>query len=136
MGKYDGIIDHPHHVSAVHPRMSRLNRAAQFSPFAALTGFEGQIAETARLTDRRIELTEAEEDALSRRLGELKRGDEAELTYFVPDRRKAGGRYVTRRVTVKQVAAAEGRIVLSDGGSIDIAQIIAVERCPGAALPP
>ena len=67
MEKYKGIIDLPHHVSTVHKPMPMINRAAQFSPFAALTGYDDQIAETSRLTDRRIELTEAEEDAISRR---------------------------------------------------------------------
>ena len=90
--KYDEIIDHPHHVSSVHPQMSMINRAAQFSPFAALTGYDDQIAETARLTDRRIELTEAEEAEISNALGNLDKGDEVELTYFVPDKKKAGGR--------------------------------------------
>ena len=83
MGKYDAIIGHPHHVSSVHPQMSMINRAAQFSPFAALTGYDAQIAETARLTDRRIELTEAEEAEISTALGKLEKGDTVELTWFV-----------------------------------------------------
>ena len=65
MEKYKDIIDFPHHVSDVHPQMSMINRAAQFSPFAALTGYDDAIEETARLTDSRIELTEAEEDEIS-----------------------------------------------------------------------
>ena len=128
MGKYDAIIDHPRHVSKVHPQMSMINRAAQFSPFAALTGYEDQIAETARLTDRRIELTEAEEAEISKKLAGLKRGDEVELTWFVPDKKKAGGRYVTQSVTVKQLVPADGRVVLADGRSIEMAAIIAAEQ--------
>ena len=104
-----------------------INRAAQFSPFAALTGYDDQIAETSRLTDRRIELTEAEEDAISRALARLERGDVVDLTYFVPDKRKAGGRYVTEKVTVKQLVAAEGKITTSDGRSIEMQSIIDVE---------
>ena len=127
MEKYDSIIDHPHHVSTVHPQMPMINRAAQFSPFAALTGYDDQIAETSRITDRRIELTEAEEDAISAALGKLKRGDIVELTYFVPDKKKVGGRYATARVTVKQVVAAEGKVMLADGRSIDMSAIIEVE---------
>ena len=127
MGEYDDIIDLPHHVSRVHPPMPRLNRAAQFAPFAALTGYGEAIDETARLTDRRIELTEAEMAAISERLGRLKRGDRAELTYFIPDRTKDGGRYVTERVAVKQVLSAEGRISLADGRSIDFDAIIDVD---------
>ena len=128
MGRYDDIIDHSHHVSPVHPRMSLRNRAAQFSPFAALTGYDDQIAEAARLTDRRVELTEAEAAEIGRQLGRLKRGDGVELTYFVPDARKAGGRYVTERVTVKQVLPAEGRLRLMDGRQIDIDAIIGVDE--------
>ena len=126
MSKYDAIINLPHHVSSTHPQMSMINRAAQFSPFAALTGYDDAIVETSRLTDRRIELTEAEEDAISAALGKLERGDVVELTYFVPDKRKAGGRYVTEKVTVKQVVAAEGKITTSDGRSIDMSAIIEV----------
>ena len=128
MGKYDAIIDHPHHVSSVHPQMSMINRAAQFSPFAALTGYDAQIAETARLTDRRIELTEAEEAEISTALGKLEKGDEVVLTWFVPDKRKAGGRYVTERVTVKQLVPTEGMVVLADGWSVEMSAIIEVER--------
>ena len=127
MGKYDAIIDHPHHVSKVHPQMSMINRAAQFSPFAALTGYDDQIAETARLTDRRIELTEAEEAEISNALGQLKKGDEVEITFFVPDKKKVGGRYVTENVVVKQMIPTEGRLILSDGRSIEMSAIIEVE---------
>jgi hypothetical protein len=130
MGRYDDIIDHPHHVSQVHPRMSLRNRAAQFSPFAALTGYDDQIAEAARLTDRRVELTEAEAEEIGRQLGRLGRGDGVELTYFLPDDRKAGGRYVTERVTVRQVLPAEGRLRLMDGRQIDIDAIIGVDESP------
>lgn len=126
MEKYKGIIDLPHHVSTVHKPMPMINRAAQFSPFAALTGYDDQIAETSRLTDRRIELTEAEEDAISKALAWLERGDTVELTWFVPDKRKAGGRYITEKVTVKQVVAAEGKINTSDGRSIEMESIIEV----------
>lgn len=128
MEKYKDIIDLPHHVSDVHPQMSMINRAAQFSPFAALTGYDDAIEETARLTDSRIELTEAEEDEISGKLGRLQRGDTVELTWFVPDKRKAGGRYNAERVVIKQVVAAEGKVNLADGRSVDIKDIIDVEH--------
>ena len=127
MEKYRDIINLPHHVSSVHPPMSMINRAAQFSPFAALSGYDDAIVETARLTDRRIELTEAEEAEIGKALSSLKRGDKVEMTWFVPDRKKDGGRYVTETVTVKQVVAAEGKVVLMDGRGIEIASIIGVE---------
>ena len=107
--------------------MSMINRAAQFSPFAALTGYDDQITETARLTDRRIELTEAEEAEISNALGQLKKGDEVEITFFVPDKKKAGGRYVTENVVVKQMIPTEGRMILLDGRSIEMSAIIEVE---------
>lgn len=126
MEKYKSIIDHPHHVSMVHKPMPMINRAAQFSPFAALTGYDDQIVEAARITNRRIELTEAEEEEISGALGRLEKGDTVELTWFVPDKRKAGGRYVTENVTVKQVVASEGKIKLADGREIDMTAIIEV----------
>ena len=127
MEKYKDIINLPHHVSSTHPQMSMINRAAQFSPFAALTGYDDAIEETARLTDSRIELTEAEEDEISRKLGKLQHGDSVELTWFVPDRRKAGGRYNTEIVAIKQVVAVEGKVLLMDGRSVDMKDIIDVE---------
>ena len=131
MEKYKDIINLPHHVSSTHPQMSMINRAAQFSPFAALTGYDDAIEETARLTDSRIELTEAEEDEISRKLGKLQRGDSVELTWFVPDRRKAGGRYNTETVAIKQVVAGEGKVLLMDGRSVDMEDIIDVETTSG-----
>ena len=127
MEKYKDIINLPHHVSSTHPQMSMINRAAQFSPFAALTGYDDAIEETARLTDSRIELTEAEEDEISRKLGKLQRGDSVELTWFVPDRRKTGGRYNIVIVAIKQVVAVEGKVLLMDGRSVDMKDIIDVE---------
>ena len=131
MEKYKDIIDLPHHVSDVYPQMSMINRAAQFSPFAALTGYDDAIEETARLTDSRIELTEAEEDEISRKLGRLQHGDSVELTWFVPDRRKTGGRYYTETVVIKQIVAVEGKVNLADGRSVEIRDIIEVNTISG-----
>ena len=94
---YEDIINLPHHVSAVHPPMPLSDRAAQFAPFAALTGYGEVIKETARQTDRKPELTEDEKQALDYKLqmavslpGEKPM---VTVTYFVPDRKKAGGSY-------------------------------------------
>ena len=96
-GQYDDIIRLPHPDSPKHPRMSLYDRAAQFSPFAALTGHSAAIAETGRLTDRRVELDEyemARVDAELQRFQELLPGrPTASITYFVPDERKDGGSY-------------------------------------------
>lgn len=86
---YEDIIHLPHHVSERHPRMSMMDRAAQFSPFAALTGYDAAIKETARLTDRKIELTEEMQarlnDRINRLLEELQNYPPVEITYFIPD---------------------------------------------------
>ena len=126
---YADIIDLPRPVSRTHPRMSLLNRAAQFAPFAALTGYGDVIEETARLTDRRIELSESEQAELNDRLSALARHlpAEATLTWFVPDGRKDGGRYESKTLTVRRVLPGEGRLVLADGGSIGFDCLLDVE---------
>ena len=90
--KYDDIINLPHHVSLTHPHMSRLDRAAQFSPFAALTGYDAAIKETARLTDKKVELGEYELEELNRTLLELSdhisQHPQVMVTYFEPDKCK------------------------------------------------
>ena len=96
--EYADIIDREHPVSAKHPPMSRLNRAAQFAPFAALTGYDDLIRESERETDARTELDESGLEALDRKLVWLLRQadpPEASFTFFVPDGKKAGGAYET-----------------------------------------
>ncbi len=98
-GTYDDIINLPYHVSATRPHMTAIDRAAQFPPFAALTGYDSAIKETARLTDERVELDEYAQDALSDRLqiiaDRIKEHPEIAIIYFQPDARKNGGAYVT-----------------------------------------
>lgn len=119
MGKYDDIIHLPHPVSTKHARMSRLDRAAQFSPFAALTGFDATIAETGRLTDEIIELDESRIEVLNARLQYLvsviSRQPGVRITYFREDERKAGGAYVTVSGQVKKVDTYGHTVVLTDG---------------------
>ena len=113
-GQYDDIIRLPHPDSPRHPRMSLYDRAAQFSPFAALTGHSAAIAETGRLTDQRTELDEyemARVDAELQRLQELLPSrPTASITYFVPDERKNGGSYQTVTGEVKRIDAVNGVI--------------------------
>lgn len=104
MGKYDDIIDLPHFVSKKYPQMSMRDRAAQFSPFAALTGYDAEIKETARLTDKRIEFDEDVLDRLNERLNILRKclddGDvnpDVRITYFEKDLKKDGGKYISNR---------------------------------------
>lgn len=121
-GKYDDIIHLPHHVSTKHARMSRLDRAAQFSPFAALTGFDATIAETGRLTDSAIQLDESRKEVLNQRLqyilSVISQQPGVRITYFREDERKAGGAYVTVSGRVKKVDAYDHAIVLTDGSVI------------------
>ena len=131
MSKYDDIINLPHHRSKTHPHMALIDRAAQFAPFAALTGHDAAIRETARLTGSRVELDEGEQAALDRRLQRLRsRLSErpvVQITCFRPDERKAGGAYHTATGTVKKFDTDAGILVLQDGTRLPIADILRVE---------
>ena len=129
-GNYDDIIALPHPEPRTHPRMSLHDRAAQFSPFAALTGHSAAIAETGRLTDSRVTLDESEMarvDAALQRLRELLSQEPvASITYFVPDERKAGGSYQTITGTARRIDTANGVLLLTDQRAIPIPDILAV----------
>ena len=128
MGAYDDIIHLPHPTSARHPRMSMIDRAAQFSPFQALTGYGDAIRETARLTGEKMDLTEEEKAVLDEKLRLLAdTGNEAAFTYFQPDSKKSGGSYVTALGTIKKLDPLEGRLVLADGAAIPIDDILEIE---------
>lgn len=128
---YDDIIELPHHVSAVHPQMSLADRAAQFSPFAALTGHEEAILETARLTEEFIELDEGRKEQINEKLKYLRENQagkpEITVTYFQKDIRKNGGAYVTVRGQVKRVDEYECQVILTDGTGIAMEQIFSIE---------
>lgn len=116
---YSDIINLPHHVSRNHPRMTMMARAAQFAPFAALTGYDAVIDETARLTDKQVELEEYDNERLNRKLAELmEAADPQEITisYFKPDSRKSGGSYITLTGRVKKIDTYE-RVIYMDGGT-------------------
>lgn len=131
MGKYDDIINLPHHVSTTHHRMSMLERAAQFQPFRALTGYEDAVQETARLTDAQVELTEDEKSLLDRKLQELAdRIDthpQVTLTWFQPDKRKAGGAYISATGQLKKIDDYEGVLVLIVDTRIPIENIVDIQ---------
>ncbi len=126
-GTYDDIIALPHPEPRTHPRMSLHDRAAQFSPFAALTGHSAAIAETGRLTASRITLDESEiarVDAALQRLRELlPQAPAVSITYFVPDERKAGGSYQTVTGTARRIDTVNGVLLLTDRREIPIADI-------------
>jgi len=126
--EYKDILDHPHHVSSKRPQMSLYNRAAQFSPFAALTGYDEEIDETARLTDHRAELTEDELNALNdafQRLSELEL-PLITVTYFVPDERKSGGAYVQYTGHFRFLDMGEQRMKFVEGMEISLSDICGV----------
>lgn len=127
MTEYDDIIDLPRPKSK-HEPMPMSDRAAQFSPFAALTGYSDAIDETARLTDRRIELSEEESAELDYKQQYLSTLDSpmVTVTYFVPDSRKSGGAYVTHTGVLKRVDEVERMMVFIDGVRIPIAEIISI----------
>jgi hypothetical protein len=129
---YDDIIHLPHPVSTRHAAMSNRDRAAQFAPFAALTGYEGELAETARLTTPRIELTENEEDRLNAVYlylqAHITEHPRVTITYFEPDGRKSGGAYITLTAPVKRLDEHTQTLILTTGETIPMAQILTIEK--------
>ena len=129
--RYDDIIDLPHHVSTTHPQMAVSDRAAQFSPFAALTGYEAAVQETARLTNQKAELDENSKEVLDKKLKLVRENLGAhpavEVTYFVPDERKEGGSYVTAGGRVRKIQEYEGNLVFLDGTRIPLDDIVEIE---------
>ena len=130
-GAYDDIIRLPRPVSIRHPRMALPDRAAQFAPFAALTGYEAAVAETARLTDERPELDEYTKAAISDKLRVIADGDAGQypisITYFKPDARKRGGDYATAAGTVKKIDEYHRIVVMAAGMKVPIDDIIAID---------
>ena len=125
MSAYEDIINLPYPQK--HPRMSNYARGAQFSPFAALTGLEAAIEETARLTDDKVELDESKKALLNDKLRkieeELYDRPEITITYFRPDLRKVGGAYVQKRGRVKKLDAYLRAVVFTDGMTVPIEDI-------------
>ncbi len=129
--RYDDIIKLPRHVSDSRPQMDIYNRAAQFSPFAALTGYEGAIEETARLTDERIELDETEKALLDEKFKivqkQLSNKPEITITYFQPDEKKTGGAYVSISGVVKKIDYYKRAVFMQDESRIEIDDIINIK---------
>ena len=124
---YDDIIDLPHHVSRRHPPLDRDSYAAQFSPFAALTGYDGIVAESARATNSRIELDDEVKEWISGKLSFILSHPEDEktvsITYFIPDRKKEGGEYVTAVGTIAGFEELTRNIRMSDGTEIELDEV-------------
>ena len=133
---YEDIINLPYPVSLSHPRMPVSDRAAQFSPFAALSGYEEAIQETGRLTGARKELDEDAKNALDEKLQLLREQiashPYAAITYFQPDERKAGGAYVTVEGSIKKLDVYGQAVVMQDGTRVPFEELaeIEIKSCP------
>lgn len=128
MSKYDDIINLPHHVSATRTPMSLENRAAQFAPFAALSGHDDAIAETARFTMEKPELSMEELGNLSRRLVyAIEQNAEIRITYFEPDALKQGGSYREISGKVKKIDETNSQLILTDHRALPLDSIIAID---------
>ena len=129
--KYDEIMRLPHHVSKTRPQMPMSDRAAQFAPFAALTGYDSSIKETGRLTDERIELDEEALTALDMKfqilMEALDEEPEVSITYFKPDERKAGGSYLKVTGTLKKLDEYERILMLMNGQKIKLDAVLAMD---------
>ena len=130
-GKYDDLLHMQRHISTRHPPMPLIDRAAQFSPFAALTGYEDAIEETGRLTDVCTELTESKQEALDRKLRLLQNtilsAPLVRIRYFQPDARKTGGTYLNISGYVKKIDTVEQILYLTDGTAIGFSRIYELE---------
>ncbi len=129
--KYDDMMMLPHHCSKKHPQMSLLNRAAQFAPFAALTGHDAAIRETARQTDSFVELDENRKNQLDKQLWiireNLNKRLEIKITYFLPDEKKSGGSYEILCGRVKKIDECRHQILFTDGTALPIENIFSIE---------
>lgn len=150
--RYDDMLRLAHHVSSRHPQMSRENRAAQFSPFAALTGYDEEVAEAGRMTERKIELSEGEKARLDERLHMIQTwishmpgkwdflnadaavkedsapaSPEVIVSHFVADARKAGGEYIVTRGSVKKIDLYGRFILMMSGETIQMDDILSIE---------
>lgn len=129
-GKYDDIINMPHHISKKHPRMTLENRSAQFAPFAALTGYDDQIKETGRTTDRKIDITDEIKNDLNTKLQIIQEKinikPEVTITYFIPDSKKEGGSYKTVNSNVLKIDKYKQKIILKGNNDVAISEIVGI----------
>lgn len=123
MGKYDDIINLPHHTSKNHPQMSLENRAAQFAPFAALVGYSEAIEESQEYKEEKIILAKDKKDELEEKLHQLNKGNVIEIKYYSPNKKK----YLIYKGTIKQIDKVEKKIVFNNRDSIQIKDIIDIK---------
>ena len=128
--KYEDILNLPHHVSLNHPQMSMLERAAQFSPFAALSGHDVAIKESARVTMNKIELDEYMKDKISNKLKKLLNNDDKDtymtIQYFMYDKKRDGGMYISKTGVIKNVDMINNVLIMDDNSKIEMENIISI----------
>ena len=128
MKNYEDIINLPHHKSSRHQPMSMANRAAQFAPFAALTGHDEVIAEAARITSQNREMSDYEKDMLSLKFkNAIEIGCVVTVTYFLPDTRKEGGKFEKFKGRIKHFDEIDGKLYFNDGNNIPLKYIREIE---------
>ncbi|MBQ7140921.1 MAG: hypothetical protein IJO32_05400 [Bacilli bacterium] len=131
MDKYDDIINLPHYEPKYHPRMSKYKRSAQFAPFAALVGYDEQVQECSRLTDKRLEIDDELKEKINNKLNKIneliKNSPEVEITYFIPDEKKDGGKYITEIGNVKRIDYINRFIKLTDNKKIILDDVIDIK---------
>lgn len=132
MSDYEDIINLPHHISKTHPPMSNVGRAAQFSSFAALTGYEALVEETARLTDGKLELSQEEINDLNDKMNYLMDNialcPRAEIIYFVPDEKKLGGKYIKLNIKIRKIDPVLRTITDVDNNAYNIDMIYKIKN--------
>lgn len=125
---YEDIIDMPHHTSSKHPRMTIEARSAQFAPFSALTGYNEAVKETARVTEEKIEIDDGLKIVINNKLqiinNNIKDNPKVSITYFIKDKNKEGGKYITIRGTIKKLDSIKELVILEDKTIIPIKDII------------
>ena len=128
---YEDIVNLPRHISKIHPQATMADRAARFSPFAAISGYEDMVKEAARVTEERIDITDATKELLNEKLNMiiefLDEEPEVTITYFEPDKKKTGGAYVSITGVVKRIDEYERIVLMSDDKKIRIEEIYAIE---------
>ena len=128
---YDDIINLPCPTSKRHPRMAMIDRAAQFAPFAALTGYDDAITETGRLTGTKLDLSEETKEGIDLKINflidNIEENPEITVTYFVPDKRKSGGEYLIVTGKLKKIDGYEQTLLMMDGLKISIFEILSIE---------
>lgn len=128
---YEDIVNLPRHISKIHPQATMADRAARFSPFAAISGYDDMVKEAARVTEERIDITDATKELLNEKLNMiiefLDEEPEVTITYFEPDKKKDGGAYMSITGTVKRIDEYERIVLMTDEKRIKIDEIYAIE---------